>query len=415
MRGDSVAMGAINAASTFLPVFVARLGGSAFEVGLLTAIPAVCAVLLAIPAGQILQRRDDIVAWYSRARWLAHLSYALMAAAVLVLPVHLAVAAVLVIWAAAAVPATIGIVAFPVVMDGAAGPRGRLEMMSRRWSIMGVTSAIVVSLIGLILDRSPFPEGYALVFVGFTLAGFASWRFSRQYRVPRHGSGAPADPLGARLRAMVGIVRAHPAFLEFSARQLVYVAGVRLTLPLIPLYLVRELDAPDAWIGIIATAQSLSLLVGYILWRRQARRRGRAFMLLITLGMSSLYPLALSLTGSLAVVAVLAAAASLFTAGVDLALFDELMDRIPRQYGVTFTSMDTTFANAATIIAPLVGAAIAETIGIHGALRAGTLVMLCGFVLFAVDIRRRHARAAHAVVDRPPDGSLVSPRQTPGG
>ena len=43
-----------------------------------------------------------------------------MAVAVLTVP-DLAVPAVLAVWALAAVPSTIGIVAFPVVMDGAAG------------------------------------------------------------------------------------------------------------------------------------------------------------------------------------------------------------------------------------------------------------------------------------------------------
>ena len=171
MRGDSVAMGTIDAASTFLPVFVARLGGSAFEVGLLTAIPAVFAVLLAIPVGQVLQRRQRIVEWYSRGRLLAHLSYVAMAVAVLTVPPDLAVPAVLAVWALAAVPSTIGIVAFPVVMDGAAGPRGRLELMGRRWAIVGVTSAVIVALVGLALDLLPFVAGYALVFTGFSIAG----------------------------------------------------------------------------------------------------------------------------------------------------------------------------------------------------------------------------------------------------
>ena len=105
IRGDSVAMGAINAASTFLPVFIARLGGSAFEVGLLTAIPAVFAVMLAIPFGQVLQRQTRIVAWYSRGRLLGHLGYGAMALIVATLSPQLAVPAVLVVWAVAAVPA----------------------------------------------------------------------------------------------------------------------------------------------------------------------------------------------------------------------------------------------------------------------------------------------------------------------
>ena len=415
MRGDSVAMGTINAASTFLPVFVARLGGSAFEVGLLTAIPAVCAVLLAIPVGQVLQRGRDIVAWYSRGRLFAHLAFVAMSVAVLTFDNATAIGVVLAIWAVAAVPSTIGIVSFPVVMDGAAGPRGRLELMSRRWSIMGVTTAIVVAAVGLALDALPFHEGYAIVFAFFTGAGIVSWWYSSRYRVVTQVPDASLpESLWSRIRGMVSIVRANPAFLRYSARQLVYIAGVRLTLPLIPLYFVRELRAPDAWIGIIATAQSLSLLVGYIGWRRYVRVRGRAFMLLATLLVSSLYPVAISLTGSVAVVAVLAAAASLFSAGVDLALFDELMDRIPRQYGVTFTALDTTFANTATIVAPLVGAAIAETIGIHGALRIGSVVTLLAVVLFAWDVRQRTRGALQAGLRHGSDPQVIVSRRSEG-
>ena len=39
--------------------------------------------------------------------------------------------------------------------------------------------------------------------------------------------------------------------------------GIRFATPLIPLCYVREAHAPDSWIGIIGTVQSLTLLVGY--------------------------------------------------------------------------------------------------------------------------------------------------------
>ena len=74
--------------------------------------------------------------------------------------------------------------------------------------------------------------------------------------------------------------------------------------------------------------------------------------------MSSLYPAAVSLTGNLVVVAGLAAVASLFSAGVGLALFDELMDRIHAEYGVTFTALDDVREHR-HVVAPLLGAAIA--------------------------------------------------------
>ncbi len=391
MRGDSIAMGVINSVTPFLPVLVVRLGGSAFEVSLLTAIPAVGGVLLAIPIGQFLQGRRHIVPWYAGSRMIAHLSYGVVAVVLLVAPVVAVVPAILVVWAIAAIPSTFGSVAFPIVMDGAAGSRGRYALMGRRWAIMGLTTAITVALIGQVLDRLPFPGNYQLVLVGFTIAGLISYQYSRQFRVPEPDIPAPGDKgrWFDRPREMVRTVRAYPAFLRYSGRQLVYVFGTRFAAPLIPLYYVREVGASDAWIGIIATSQSLALLVGYQVWQRVSAVRGGGLVLLATLLAVALYPAALSQADELIVVAALGAVAAVFSAGVDLSLFDELMKRIPRAYGVTFASIDTALVNAASVAAPLVGATIAVAIGIDLALQIASVIGLVAVVLFSLDLRER--------------------------
>ena len=397
MRWDSVAMGVVNAASPFLPVLVARLGGTAFTISLLTSIPAVAGFTLAIPIGQFLQRRGQVVKWYSLARLLSNLSYALIGLTVALAPDDLVIPLIVVIWAVAAIPSTMGSVLFPIVMDGAAGPHGRLELMSRRWSWMGLTMAISVSIIGIFLERVPFPVNYAIAFMSFSLGGVASYLFSRQFRIPNVDLPARAlarPSLRERFRSGRALIRSQPAFLQYSARQLVYVSGTRMALPLIPLYFVTVVDAPDAWIGIIATGQSLALLSGYQFWKRESRIRGTRVLLLIVLLVSSLYPAALSLTDRLVIVAVLATVASFFSAGVDLILFDELMNTVPRQYGVTFASIDTTLVNMATIVMPLVGAAISGLFGIETALRVSAFLSLCGLVLFIQQARRRGSSPA---------------------
>jgi hypothetical protein len=272
--------------------------------------------------------------------------------------------------------------------------------MSRRWAIMGLTTAVTVALIGQVLDRLPFPQNYQFVLVGFTIAGLISYRFSHRFRVPDPGPPPTAGaPVIDRLREMIRTVRAEPAFLRFSARQLVYVVGTRFAAPLIPLYYVKEVGAPDAWIGIIATAQSLALLVGYQLWRRLRVKRGGGMVLLPTLFAVALYPAALSFADQLLVVAALAAIAAVFSAGVDLSLFDELMKRIPRAYGVTFTSIDTTLVNGASILAPLAGATLAVAAGIDTALQVASVIGLLGVILFALDHRQRVARESRPATD----------------
>ncbi len=117
---DSVAMGVVAAATPFLPVFLARLGGSNFEVGLLTTLPALGGLLFAIPFGQVIQRRRNVVPWYSRSRLIANMGY-LTIAGVVLLGAPLAVPMLLLVWALVTIPSTIGQVSFSVVMDAAAG------------------------------------------------------------------------------------------------------------------------------------------------------------------------------------------------------------------------------------------------------------------------------------------------------
>src|SRR3990172_8001056 len=62
---DAVGVSISNVAAPFLPVFLARLGASNFQVGLLTSMPGVTGLLLAIIVGRFLQSRSNIVPWYS--------------------------------------------------------------------------------------------------------------------------------------------------------------------------------------------------------------------------------------------------------------------------------------------------------------------------------------------------------------
>lgn len=117
---DSVFIGIVTASGTFLPVFLLRLGASGNDLDLLTALPALTAFILAIPLGRWLQGRRNIVPWYSRLRLVAWASYAVIVVVAAVLPREQAIPVTLAVWALASLPSTAGLVAFPMVMDGAA-------------------------------------------------------------------------------------------------------------------------------------------------------------------------------------------------------------------------------------------------------------------------------------------------------
>ncbi len=399
---DSVFVGVVAAASTFLPVFLVKLGASGTSVGLLTAIPALVAFTLAIPFGRWLQGRRNIVASYSRLRIAGWMSYGTMGVAAVVLPADVVVPVVLGLWAVAALPATAGLVAFPIVMDGAAGPNGRFDLLGRRWAISGVVTSVSVVVAGLALTVLAFPINFAILFIAISTTAVGSFLVSRQIVLPdqeRSGDGLPKS-LRARVRVPLDIVRSSPSFLRFEARSLVYTASIGLAMPLLPLFYVHELQAPNSWIGVIGAAQAAGAVIGYLAVRRISRRRTAAGILLPALLAATAVPATMSVISLMPAVAAAAFVGGLAAAGVQLALFDELMRRIPRQQGVTFSAVDQSLQNFALILAPSLGGYLSVVIGIREGLVVTAAVAFAAFLLFAYDWWQNRRREPKTPVAR---------------
>jgi MFS family permease len=159
--------------------------------------------------------------------------------------------------------------------------------------------------------------------------------------------------------------------------------GVTLGTPLFPLYLVRDVQASDAWIGVISTAQTAILIVGYFFWTNQSRQHGsRRVLLLASLGLS-FYPALVSLTHEVGLIVVYAGLAGIFQAGLDLVFFDELMKTVPIKHSATFVSVFQSMNFFSSIVAPIVGTTLADTIGLSGALMCSFGLRFLGFCLFA--------------------------------
>jgi len=393
---DAVGVALGNASSPYLPVFLTRMGATNVQIGLLSSMPGATGLVLALLVGSFLQSRRNIIPWFSTARLLVISAYALTGLVPFLVPREHVVLAVLIIWAAATLPQTMVNVAFSVVMNSVAGPDGRFDLMSRRWSILGFTTAITVALVGQVLDRIAEPLNYQVVFLALSLGGLISYYFSSRIVLldTPHPETLSHAPIGARLRSWYALIRHEPAFITFTLKRFVYLSGITLALPLFPLYFVRELDAPDSWIGLVSTAQTAVLLIGYPLWARLTRRRGSRFVLLASTFMVALYPGLIALTRNQTLIIGFAALAGTFQAGMDLVFFDELMKTIPPQHSATFVSLAQSIQYLSAILAPLMGTYLAAKTSIPTALLISAGLRLTGFILFALPFRSLRALRA---------------------
>jgi MFS family permease len=217
------------------------------------------------------------------------------------------------------------------------------------------------------------------------LGGLISYTYSSRIDLPE--AEPPPHPsvrsLSKRFKGYINLICGQPAFVSFTAKRFVFLSGTALATPLFPLYFVREVQASDAWIGIISTAQTAILLVGYPLWSRQWRMRGARFVLLwTTLGLT-IYPALTAFTHRVEWIVFYAALAGIFQAGLDLVFFDELMKTVPPEYSATFVSLAQSLQYLSAVAAPLVGTFLADRIGIGGGLLVSAALRLGGFGLFA--------------------------------
>jgi MFS family permease len=392
---DAIGVGLASAASPFLPVFLARLGATNFQVSLLTTMPGIAGFLLAIPLGRLLQRQRKIVPWFSGARLVVLSSFAITGLVTFFFPPKILITVILLVWAVATIPQTIVSITFSVVMNAVAGPTGRYDLMTRRWSTLGFTTTITVFLIGILLDYAGFPINYQIMFISLSIGGLISYYFSSHITLDDHQP--PVDissPPSSTTNEYFKLVVNDKPFMSFILRRFVYLTGVSLAAPLFPIYFVREIHASDSWIAMITVSQSAVMILGYFFWSRQSRSRGSRMTLLWTTCGLSLYPILTSITHFPGIIAIYAGVAGIFQAGLDLVFFDELMKKIPPEYSATFVSFAQSIQYISAIASPLLGSFLADTIGISAALVISGVIRFIGFALFALEKPKKQMQIA---------------------
>jgi MFS family permease len=366
--------------TTFLPVMLARMGASALTVSMLNSSLALTSIVMAIPSGPIVERQRRLVGWSARYYLMVRGLYAAVALAAF-LPASMAPLVCVLLWGATGIPAAIANNAWYGVLAGALSPRRRPVINGARWALLGLVSAICVAVFGRTLDLLPFPLGYQLCFLVSAAAGVAGIYYYSRLEIPdREPNPTPrARGVGAQIAAIVAPLREGGEFLHYTVGTSILRIGLHLPIGLYSLFWVNDLQASDTWIGLRSTVGNVALTVGYYAWGRMAGRLGHRR----TLGFAALglafYP---ALTAAAPSVEFLLPAAliwGMFASGIDMSLFEGLLDVCPPDRRAEFVAVNTFVANAIAFVAPLLGAWLAELVGIRP-----VLYLAAGFHLAAV-------------------------------
>jgi MFS family permease len=361
----------LGSAATFNTAFALRLEATNAEIGWLTSLPALLAVLISIPAGSFLQSRSRRTPWVLWSLFLHRLGFLLMAAIPLLKGLHIPLGGLTVgILVAISIPAHFFNVGWIAMIGDVLPESKRATVVSARMMINNATLSVFNFLFGLWLANFPFPFNYTLMYLfGFTASVISSWYLLRM-EVPdaQPVLAAPPASLGERLITLRQEIASQPGVARIIINTIFHGIGLWLAAPLYMLFYVRELGASEAWIGLQGTIATLAVISAVPFWQRQMSRWGRPKTLKRSIVLIGLFPIIVGLTGNLNLILLAIALNSLITPAVSLSHFTTLLDITPPADRPRYTSWYMSVVNIGAFVCPMIGVAISGVTGIRMAL-----------------------------------------------
>ena len=360
---------------TYLPVFLARLGASPVMLGLFTSGQFLLGSIAYIPGGAFAERQRDQVQVANVSSVIARSVYLVIA----LLPFFLApadiVLAAVIVWTLMALPLAVFVPSFFTVLQQAVPLGRRSQFLGVRWSVMTVVSALSIPLFGLLLDHTPEPTGYQIVFGISFLAGLLHVVNFSRVRVPPFvgaaDSGNADGNLMTRLHRFMQPFVESRLFVRYSLATLGFRLALYVPYALFSIYWVDNLQASDTVIGLRGGVGYAALAVGYILWGRWSRQWGDRIVLLISGLLFGSYPVVTALLPTPDYLPLAAVLWGLAGSGIDIGLFAMMMAVSPEDKRPRFVAATYVLSSITSFIGPMLGAALAEIVDVRSALFVG--------------------------------------------
>jgi MFS family permease len=380
---------------TFVAIFAARQGANIFQLGLLSAGPAVVNLLFALPAGRWLERQTIVRAVF----WAAvfhRLFYLLW------VPVPVLLAPQGQVWTLIGLTLLMGIpgvalsVGFNAMFADTVPIEWRGHVAGVRNSLLAVTFVTSSLVSGYILSSLPFPVGYQVVFaIGFFGAAMSTLHLwfvrpcSDEKTLPRAGRplGDLARPgmiriLGDSIRFTVGLrfltrgrglrllrpeILRGP-FVKIMAVMFAFHLAQYLPGPLFPLYLVNRLHLSEQEIGIGTALFYVTVFLGSTQLGHLTRRLGNHRLLVLGAALMMLYPGLMAVSRGLGLYLVLSLIGGSGWALAGGALSNYILDKVPPDDRPAHLAWYNLSLNAAILAGSLAGPLIGNSLGLPAAL-----------------------------------------------
>ncbi|OGO65589.1 MAG: hypothetical protein A2030_02275 [Chloroflexi bacterium RBG_19FT_COMBO_50_10] len=373
----------------FQAVYAARLGASGFQIGLLSAGPAIINLIFTLPSGRWLEGKSFIKVSFRSAIW-QRMGYVFLIALPWLFPSPEGQVWGL-IWTTLimSVAGTVLAISFNAMFAEVLPTEWRAHAVGRRNILLAISITVVTLLSGQILDRVVFPLNYQIVFlIGATGAMLSSFHIGRVRKTepmlnPDTAKDVEASGLIAhsKRRSLLRWDLLSGPFGSFMLAYLAFYAFQYFPVPLFPLAYVDRLNMSDGMIGLGTALFYGAMMVASFRLNYFSSRYGHRKVLLVSSALFPIFPLFLGLARGPELFYLGCLLGGGINAMLSGAIINRLMDRVPADDRPAHMAIHNLALNVGILAGSLLGPVSANLVGLQPALLigAGLRLLAAGF------------------------------------
>jgi MFS family permease len=374
----------------FQSVYAARLGASGFQIGLISAGPAVINLIFTLPSGMWLEGKSLIKVSFRSSIW-QRLGYLFLITLPWLFPSPEGQVWGL-IWTTLvmSVAGTVLAISFNAMFAEVLPPEWRAHAVGRRNILLAISITIATLLSGQILDWVAFPHNYQIVF----LIGAAGAMLS-SYHIGRIHKPAPID-IAVSVETVgnvegTSIVKRRPwfrldllsgSFGIFMLSYLAFYAFQYFPVPLFPITYVDQLHMTDGMIGLGTAIFYGAMMLASFRLGYYSTRYGHRKVLLVSAALFPIFPLFMGMAKGPELYYLACLIGGGINAMLSGSIINRLMERVPPDDRPAHMTLHNLALNFGILVGSLLGPVSANLIGLQPSLYLGAGLRLLAAGLF---------------------------------
>jgi MFS family permease len=351
---------AVSLVSPYLGIDLLRLGGTNFEVGLLSSLPPLASTISTLLGARWIagtRHPSRVTTWVFSAARAAFLGFVLLnwlrGGATPLLFVLLV--------GAMSVPVAVATVSWQAIITALFRPEVRGSAIANRTRAASFVGVVVTMLGGLAIGGAPGTTAYGWLFLcGAAVAVLEVWLFSRLKGDPR------VQTLPPNLWQASRRLFRRPVFRDFTLASLPFYLGWVMAWPLFIRYEVNIAHANNFWIAAYAATNGLASAVTSRMWGRVASRIGVSRALALSAAGLAFVPFTFALHPNLYGLLIQSVIGGAMGSGVNQMLLLRQMEVVPEEDRIVGMGVANTLVGVAGVVGPLLATALAVFIPMPG-------------------------------------------------